>query len=59
MNSFVFDTNALISAMLSPFSTNATALKLAERKGEAVYSDATFSEFSQVFCRKKFDRYFS
>ncbi len=58
-NRFVFDTNALISAVLSPFSTNAAAVKQAEKLGEVVYSDNTWSEFLDVLFRKKFDAFFT
>ena len=58
-NRFVFDTNSLISAALSPKSTNASAIKRAESLGEIVYSNATWSEFLNVLFRTKFDKYFS
>jgi len=58
-NKFVFDTNALISAVLSPLSTNARAVKRAEALGKLVYSDATWSEFVDVLFRKKFDSFFT
>jgi putative PIN family toxin of toxin-antitoxin system len=54
---FVFDTNTLISAALLDGSTNARALDEAFKVGEVIISEATFSEFSQVLFRKKFDRY--
>ena len=56
---FVFDTNTLISAALSPKSTNAWAIKRAESLGEIVYSNATWSEFLNVLFRPKFDKYFT
>jgi putative PIN family toxin of toxin-antitoxin system len=56
---FVFDTNALISALLSPSSTNARAVKRAEMLGEVVYSDESWTEFSEVLFRKKFDPFFT
>jgi uncharacterized protein len=58
-NLFVFDTNTLISAALSPSSTNAEAMKKAESLGNIIYSDATWTEFLEVLFRKKFDKYFS
>jgi len=58
-NSFVFDTNTLISAALSPFSTNASAIKKAETLGAIVYSDDTWNEFLNVLFRIKFDKYFT
>ncbi len=59
INNFVFDTNTLISAALSPFSTNALALKRAESLGKIVYSRNTWSEFLDVLFRSKFYKYFS
>jgi putative PIN family toxin of toxin-antitoxin system len=58
-NSFVFDTNTLISAALSPHSTNALAVKKAETLGEIVYSNRTWNEFLSVIYQSKFDKYFS
>ena len=58
-NSFVFDTNTLISAALSPYSTNALAIKRAEFLGEIIYSNSTWSEFLNVLFRTKFDKYFT
>ncbi|WP_221393916.1 hypothetical protein [Dyadobacter sp. NIV53] len=58
-NSFVFDTNTLVSASLSPFSSNALAIKRAAIIGEIVYSDATWNEFLNVLFRTKFDKYFT
>jgi putative PIN family toxin of toxin-antitoxin system len=58
-NRFVFDTNTLISAALSPNSTNAQALKRAEFLGDIVYSNSTWSEFLNVLFRTKFDKYFT
>lgn len=59
ISNFVFDTNALVSAVLSPFSKNADAIKKAESLGVIVYSTATLSEFRSVLFRPKFDKYFS
>jgi putative PIN family toxin of toxin-antitoxin system len=56
---FVFDTNNLISAHLLPNSINRKAFDLAFEKGILVCSRATFSEFTEVFTRPKFDRYIS
>jgi len=56
---FVFDTNTLISAALSPFSKNAEAIIKAESLGIIVYSENTLEEFQNVLFRPKFDRYFS
>ena len=54
---FVFDTNIFISAILLEGSINAKAIDMALKAGEVVVSDATFSEFTQVLFRGKFDRY--
>ncbi|GAB3698551.1 putative toxin-antitoxin system toxin component, PIN family [Spirosoma flavus] len=56
---FVFDANTLISAALSPLSTNAQALKKADSIGQIVYSNETWLEFLDVLFRSKFDKYFS
>jgi putative PIN family toxin of toxin-antitoxin system len=54
---FVFDTNTFISAILLEGSVNARALDRAFEIGKVVVSDATFSEFTQVLFKKKFDKY--
>ncbi|HVS93050.1 MAG TPA: putative toxin-antitoxin system toxin component, PIN family [Mucilaginibacter sp.] len=54
---FVFDTNIFISAILIDDSISARALDKAFTIGEVVFSDATFSEFTQVLFRPKFDKY--
>jgi uncharacterized protein len=56
---FVFDTNSLISANLSPDSVNRQAYDRARKIGITVHSDVTFSEFSEVLGRPKFDKYIS
>ncbi len=56
---FVFDTNSLISANLSPSSTNRKAYDKAREIGITVYSDSTFTEFTEAFLRPKFDKYIS
>jgi len=56
---FVFDTNTLISAVLSPFSINAQALKKSFEIGTPVCSEQIFEELAVVIFRKKFDKYFS
>ena len=58
-SNFVFDTNTLISAALSPFSKNAEAIEKAESLGIIVYSEQTWQEFNNVLFRPKFDKYFS
>ncbi|MGK7393299.1 MAG: putative toxin-antitoxin system toxin component, PIN family [Candidatus Cyclobacteriaceae bacterium M3_2C_046] len=59
MSNFAIDTNVLISALLSPHSTNALALKKARELGKVVYSAESGMELSNVLMRKKFDPYFS
>ena len=56
---FVFDTNSLISASLSPGSVNRKAFDLAREIGIPVYSNATLTEFTETFLRPKFDKYIS
>ncbi|WP_373522407.1 putative toxin-antitoxin system toxin component, PIN family [Aquiflexum sp.] len=56
---FVLDTNTIISAVLSPFSTNAEVLKKSLLIGAPVFSENVFNELNEVILRKKFDRYFS
>jgi predicted nucleic acid-binding protein len=55
---FVFDTNTLISAFLLSNSTSREALNHATALGHLIASEATYTEFSEVLFRKKFDRYF-
>ncbi|WP_295674158.1 putative toxin-antitoxin system toxin component, PIN family [uncultured Mucilaginibacter sp.] len=56
---FVFDTNSLISANLSPDSVNRKAYERAQEIGITVHSESTFLEFSEVLTRPKFDKYIS
>ncbi|MDF2431447.1 MAG: uncharacterized protein JWP44_1078 [Mucilaginibacter sp.] len=56
---FVFDTNSLISANLSPYSVNRKAYDRAREIGIPVYSSATFTEFAETLVRPKFDKYIS
>src|SRR6185312_13585858 len=56
---FVFDTNSLVSAHLLPSSTARKAFDLALVNVTLVHSKDTFSEFSVVFTRPKFDKYIS
>ncbi len=59
MNSlFVFDTNSLISAALTPQSTNRKAFDKAIFLGELAASNKTMEELIEVLFRQKFDRYF-
>ena len=57
-DSFIFDSNVLISAFLLPVtSTAALAYYKATSQGQIVFSEDTFNEFSNVFLRSKFERY--
>jgi putative PIN family toxin of toxin-antitoxin system len=56
---FVFDTNSLISANLSPDSVNRKAYDRAREIGISVYSSATLTEFVETLIRPKFDKYIS
>lgn len=56
---FVFDTNVLISAALSPRSASRTALRKAFRAGIVVYSDKTLAELAEKMPLPKFDKYIS
>lgn len=57
INTFVFDTNTLISAHLLPSSVSRRAYDKAFEKGILTFSKATFHEFMTTFSRPKFDRY--
>ena len=57
-STFVFDTNALISAALLKNTTSARAYDHALRIGKVAYSETLLAEFAEVILRKKFDRYF-
>jgi len=59
IKTFVFDTNSLISANLSPDSVNRKAYDKARAIGMAVYSDSTLAEFAETLSRPKFDKYIS
>ena len=54
---FVIDTNVLISALLFKNSVPFQAVKLAEKQGIILYSEATLQELQQVLNRKKFNKY--
>ena len=56
---FVFDTNSLISANLSPDSINRKAYDRAREIGIPVYSGDTLAEFAETLLRPKFDKYIS
>jgi uncharacterized protein len=53
----VFDTNALVSALLLPDSKPRQALDLALREGKVLLSFAVLAELYEVLSRKKFRRY--
>ena len=53
----VFDTNAIISAMLSKTATSGVALARAYDTGEILVSVPLMREIHHVVSRRKFDRY--
>lgn len=53
----VFDTNALVSALLLPDSKPRQALDLVLRKGKVLLSFAALAELYEVLGRKQFRRY--
>lgn len=53
----VFDTNVLISALLSQKSIAAKILNWAENNGTVLYSEATLIELISVLNRPKFSKY--
>ena len=55
----IFDTNALISALMYPQSISASALTEAVRHFQLVASDSTWSELESVSARKKFAKYWA
>lgn len=57
-NTFVFDTNALVSAALSKSSISAQAYDHAIRSGSVAISEPLLGEFIDVLFRKKLDKYF-
>lgn len=58
-NSFVFDTNCLISASILPNSSTRHAFDKAVRQGSIASSEDVFEEYIQTLFRKKFDKYFN
>jgi len=58
---FVFDTNTLLSAVISPDgkSTTAQAYHKALQHGVLLASEETFAELVDVLFRRKFDKYLS
>ena len=57
--SIVFDSNALISALMYPSSVSASALIQAAKQFQLVASDATWAELEVVSGRKKFAKYWN
>jgi uncharacterized protein len=55
----VFDTNALISALMYPNSVSASALIQAAKHFQLVASDSTWAELEMVTGRKKFAKYWN
>ena len=55
----MFDTNALISALMYPSSVSASALTQAAKHFQLVASDATWAELEVVTGRKKFAKYWN
>ena len=54
----VFDTNAIISALIVPSSVPAKALDLAVEHFEVIVSKATWQEFEQKIKKTSLERYF-
>lgn len=54
---YVFDTSALVSALLFEQSVPGRAFQSAREQGEILISQATATELAEVLSRKKFDRY--
>ncbi|MEO6218917.1 MAG: putative toxin-antitoxin system toxin component, PIN family [Ginsengibacter sp.] len=57
-NTFVFDTNCLVSASILPKSLSRQAFDKAVRLGPIASSQEVFEEYTQVLFRRKFDKYF-
>ena len=55
----VFDTNAIISALMYPDSVSSKALVEAIKYFQLVASDRTWNELAEVSSRKKFAKYYS
>lgn len=54
---FLFDTSAVVSALLFEHSVPGRAFYAALDRGQILLSEATFAELAEVLGRKKFDRY--
>ena len=61
IDKYMFDTNTLLSAVISPDgnSISAQAYQKAIQNGILLASDETFAELVDVIFRKKFDKYIS
>jgi len=57
INIFIFDVNSLVSAFLTRSHNNAKAFDRARLTGRIFSSDAINLELTDVFLRKKFDKY--
>jgi len=55
----VFDTNTLISHLLTPNSIPSKAVRKGLHNGQVIVSDDTLRELADVLSRPKFDRYIS
>ncbi len=54
---FVFDTNVLVSALLTPKGHSRQAFTKADHNGVILLSSETFAEVEQVIYRERFDKY--
>jgi putative PIN family toxin of toxin-antitoxin system len=54
----IFDTNALISAVINAKSISAFVFETAKKEHDLFISKETITELQEVIARKKFDRYF-
>lgn len=54
----IFDTNALISAVINAKSISAFVFETAKKEHDLFISEETITELQEVIARKKFDRYF-
>lgn len=57
IETFIFDTNTLVSALLIPTSISRSALQKADDTGTLVFSAETIYELREVLTRTKFDKY--
>lgn len=54
----IFDTNALISAVINAKSKPARVFETAKKEHDLFFSEETLAELQKVIARRKFDRYF-